>query len=61
VWKGRHLATLRHCVGLSWLTECLPGTFWLTDRDKALETGSAPAKTGRMVSLVLLPLCLHLF
>jgi len=23
---GRHLASLRHYVGLSWLTECLTGT-----------------------------------
>ena len=30
---GRHLASLRHCVGLSWLTECLTGTVWLVDRD----------------------------
>jgi len=30
---GRHLALLRHCVGLSWLTECLTGTFWLTDQN----------------------------
>jgi len=45
---GRHLASLRHCVGLSWLAECLTGTFWLTDRDKALKTGTVPAETGRM-------------
>jgi len=48
---GRHLASLRHCVGLSWLTECLTGTFWLTDRDKAVKTGIVPAKKGRMVYL----------
>jgi len=30
---GRHFASLCHCVRLSWLTECLTGTFWLTDRD----------------------------
>jgi len=36
-------------VGLSWLTECLTGTFWLTDRDKALKTGTILAKTRRMV------------
>jgi len=29
----RHLVSLRHCVGLSWLTECLTGTVWLTDWD----------------------------
>jgi len=40
---GWHLASLRHCVGLSCLTECLTGTFWLTDRDKALKTGTVPA------------------
>ena len=51
VWKGRNLASLRHCVGLSWLTECLTETFRLTDRDKALKIGTVPAKTGRMVSL----------
>jgi len=39
---GRHLASLRHCVGLSWLTECLTGTFWLTDRD----AGTKPLKPG---------------
>jgi len=49
---GRHLASLRHCVGLSWLTECLTGTFWLTDR----EAGTKPsnpglAKTGHMACL----------
>jgi len=50
---GRHLASLRHCVGLSWLTEWLTGTFWLTGRDKTLKTGTVPAKTGRMVCLVI--------
>jgi len=39
---GWHLASLRHCVGLSWLTECLTGTFWLTDRD----AGTKPLKPG---------------
>jgi len=49
---GRHLASLRHCVGLSWLTECPTGTIWLTDRDKALKTGTVPAKTGSIVRLL---------
>jgi len=39
---GRHLASLRHCAGLSWLIECLTGTFWLTDRD----AGTKPSKPG---------------
>jgi len=30
---GRHLASLRHCVGLSWLTECLTETFLFPNRD----------------------------
>jgi len=39
---GRNLASLRHFVGLSWLTEFLTGTFWLTDRD----TEAKPLKPG---------------
>jgi len=35
---GWHLASLRHCVGLSGLTECLTGTFLLTDRDAGTKT-----------------------
>jgi len=31
-------------IELCWLTECVTGTFWLTDRDKVF-------KTGRMVCL----------
>jgi len=53
-WNGQprwHLASWHHCVELSWLTECLTGTFWLTDLDKAFKTGTVPAKTGRMVCL----------
>ena len=51
VWKGRHfigrpqaapLTSLRHCVGLSWLTEYLTGTLWLTDRG----AGTKPLKPG---------------
>jgi len=38
--SGQHLALLRHCVGLSWLTECLTGTFWLTGQD----VGTKPLK-----------------
>jgi len=40
VGPGKHLALLCHCVGLSWLTDCLTGTFWLTDRD----AGTKPLK-----------------
>jgi len=40
---GGHLASLRHCVGLSWLDyPCLTGTFCLTDRD----AGTKPSKPG---------------
>jgi len=39
---GPHLSSLRHCVEISWLTECLTGTFWLTDRD----AGTKPSKLG---------------
>ena len=42
MWKGWHLASLFHCRGLSWLTECLTGTFWLTDRDAR----TMPSKPG---------------
>ena len=42
MWKGRHVASRRHCVGLSWLTECLTGTFWLT----VLDAGTKPLKPG---------------
>jgi len=40
--SGRQLASLRHNVGLSWLAECLSGTFWLTD----LDAGTKPSKPG---------------
>jgi len=50
---GWHFASLRQYVGLSWLIECLTGTFWLADRDKALKTATVPAETGRMVLVCL--------
>jgi len=66
VWKGRHFigrtwAALSLATSLCGiiLAEWMPNRDILVDwpgrRNKALKTGTAPAKTGRMVSLQLTP------